>query len=116
MRSAGATDAVGSVDLGDVDQVLPEDAPRFGHEVVGHRERRDLDVGGDRPDAHLSAEVAADDGLDLGTTTLGVVLEEGLGLREAERDDIAIDSDRAALAQDRARRRPGRPDDRSTSR
>ena len=58
MHRAGVTDRP-SVDFGHVDQVLAEDAPRFGDQVVGGDERRYLDVRGDRADADLSPEVAA---------------------------------------------------------
>ena len=78
-----------------------------GGVVVGRQRRDEVEVRGDAADGDVAAEEAADRGLEVRPLALGDVLEERLGLREAEGHDVAVDGDRAALGDDRAGGRAG---------
>src|SRR6185295_15443359 len=110
MHRDGVAEA-SSVDLGHVDEVLAEDAARLGDQVFGGDQWRDLDVRRDRTDIDLAPEVASDCRLDLGPSSLSMVLEERLRLRKAEGDDVAVDGDGSALGEHCPGRWPDRADD-----
>ena len=84
-----------SADLAHVGEFLGEDPTGLGHQVV-RGGRREFDVGDHAMHGHRVTDDLRDAGLDAGLASLRLVLEEGLLLGKAQRDDGAIDGDRAA--------------------
>ena len=98
--------AQGSADVADVDQLVREDTSGFGHQVV-RAGRGQLDVGDHAANGDRVPDDLGDPRLDAGAPALGLLLEEGLLLREAQRDDRAVDGDRPASDDQRLGRRVG---------
>jgi hypothetical protein len=96
-------------DLADVDEVLAEDPPRLREDVgricIALDRRNEIQVRRDAADGNGPTEELADPLLEHRPAALQGVLEKRLALWKAERDDIALDTDRPTCCDQRLGRR-----------